>query len=196
MASGLTGGTNDINPNRLAVALPAATLTTTSSATYNLPIPIAEFDARRPIVLELLKVHIDWGSFNPINTLADAATNAVTFDRNNAVIRIQEQPSVSATASGGVVVEASKYWTQWSQKTTAAVVYSGFFETPQSEWIDVTDGNGHGIICPGQFLYLFLSNNSGNTYAANTILVEIYYRFKAISQADMLTAMITLVQGS
>lgn len=195
---GLTGGTGDTNPNRLAIAFPATALATASDATQSLPIPIAEFDARHPVVLELLKIHAFFSpGFDPgLVAPGGLSAGGIKFVTQFIQCTLMEQPSVSSVGSGGVITFFNKIWSVSATSLGSGNIGYTLQESPDDVWIDLTDGAGHGYICPGQFLYLQVANGAANGLPAPVGFIEVYYRFKTIGQEEMISEMITLTSGT
>lgn len=158
----LTGGTNDVSPQTMSfiVTQSGADASTTGSQ----PLPIEKFgsvSSNRARIIEVLKV---WFYINVTGNNAEVDSYVTAFLTTSSF-------GTTATTHANPKIIASV-------SNTHMLTTSGTFLEEQPKCVDLTDGNGHGVLVGTDNVYLQV--NSGTTSTANSVTVRILYRFKAV----------------
>lgn len=165
--SELTGGTGDVSPQLLTMALTMSAANTFTQSEIPLPINRFREKGKHVIVVEMLKTY--WET-----TEADA-NNAAGGNilSSFAQISTASQTSFSPNFSQVVSYAVRNY--------RGAFTAAGTFQTVHSEpfVVDHTDGAGHGILLATD--NIFLGMTTANFVGAASVVVKMLYRFKQIS---------------
>lgn len=167
---GLTGGTQDVNPQFLG-----AFVTESAGETYTeveIPMPIARLPsgANQAIVVEVLKVFWDVSDLVAIATATetDVAVRAALIFSSDSQIRSINNPNVLTQ------IESLTF-----MAFTAGGTYRQGIVRPVIQ--DLTDGAGHGVLVASNSLFLGVRGNGPGTLVPQTAVVKILYRFKRVS---------------
>lgn len=164
----LTGGSGDINPQWLTFnAITQSAANTYTESSINLPINRFQNPKGRSIVMEALKVEF---------TLP-------TIDSNSAAGGDLKTCSIQLTPSSSSAINTSdpKVLAQYSRQFRGAFTAGGTYSVVENnpECIDLTDGNGHGVLVATDTL--FLGVNTVGYGTAASFACRILYRFKIVT---------------
>jgi len=164
----LTGGSGDVNPQWLTFNQQNMTLANTySEGSLNLPINRFQNPKGRSIVMEMLRV--EFGMPTPdVNNSAGG---------NILSCAVQLTPSSSVLLNGSDPKNLAQYGRLFRGAFTAGGTYSAIENNP--EVIDLTDGNGHGVLVATDTL--FFGVNTQNFAAPASFTARVLYRFKIVT---------------
>lgn len=163
----LTGGTGDVSPQLLTMAISMSAANTFTENTIPLPVNRFRQGGKKVIVIEMLKTYWDISELD--------ANNAAGGNVLGSFVQI-------ATASQTTVSTAATQVVAYAKKNyRGAFTAAGTFQVVDHEPIEVdhTDGAGHGILLAVDQIFLGMLT-SGFT-AAGTATCKMLYRFKQIS---------------
>lgn len=164
----LTGGSGDVNPQWLTFnGVTQSAPNTYFESSINLPINRFQNPKGRSIVMEALKVEFGLPTLD--------SNHAAGGDLKAAFVQLSPSSSSSINQSDPKVL--AQYSRQFRGAFTAGGTYSNVENTP--EMIDLTDGNGHGVLVATDTLF-FGVNTSGYANAAS-FTCRVLYRFKIVS---------------
>lgn len=163
----MTGGTGDVSPQILTMAI-----TMDAANTYKqteIPLPINRFreKGKRVVVVEALKVYWDLGEFDA-NNIAGGNVGQITAQLSTAS-QTGYNPNFTQ-----VFATASKCY---RGAFTAGQSYQSVLFDPFT--LDLTDGAGHGILLATD--NIFLGITTINFVAASAATAKLLYRFKEVS---------------
>lgn len=165
---GLTGGTGDVNPQWLSVAVNQITVNVIQ--TLEVPIPFLRSSTPRgkSWVMEILKIYVREGG--PEAAVAageniDLQTWAITF-RPEVVVRRLGNP-ITLLSGGRQTIHAF---------TALGTYYEG---TDLLKQYDLNDGAGHGVLVGADSL--FFSMNTSGRVNPSFVDFKVLYRFKAVN---------------
>ena len=160
MGDVLTGGTKDVNPQYLTVAVTESAANTFTQTELQLPVLRGgNMRGNKYQVIELLKLMIDITAGD--GATASERTLALTTSTQTAM-QIITNPDVIAFFGDNIIITTS-----------------GLYSPERIKIIDLTDQAGHGIIIATQSVFLGLQGVSQTS--ALTARCRLYYRFKNIS---------------
>ncbi len=176
----MTGGTRDVNPQFLSDSAGQSAADTTTTTAVVLPVQrIASNAPNQAVIVEVLKVFIDFPRFPDIATVTEAVDSmsiAFTTRNQGTTLTNLSEPTLFA-----------RFEKLRSGAFTAAGTYS--MMDPQIEAFDLTDGAGHGVLIATD--QIFVQVQSIGTGNANTLHFKILYRWKRVP----LTEYIGIVQS-
>ncbi len=167
----LTGNTGDVKPQLLSFSLTQSAADTTTSVAQALPV-LRNFTgagANRAQIVEVLKVWFTWTSAAEV----DSAQVALLGTKNK------------GTTQGAISDPDVFAWSSRQVKITT----SGSFLSPMSECIDLSDGDGNGVLVATDNIYLQVVTVT--TGVANNITVKILYRISGATVIEY----VGIVQG-
>lgn len=173
----LTGGTGDVNPQILQISsfnLPNANQYT--QVGINLPVnQLPLRNKNKAIVMELLKVYFDISS--PSGAFPDTP---------GAIVQAQMQISTASTSSiqhsaPQVIAWVSRKW-KGNPEAGTPVPYAVTWVEP--EYIDLTDGAGHGVLVATNQLYAGADTTGYNAVAVFS--ARLLYRWKEVDLTEYL----------
>jgi len=193
----LTGGSGDVNPQALKLRsqVTTASVATAGSwlfSTASIAVPVQRLPSgSKAQVMEILGLRWDWSASHATSNLQIAAGSVALSSRSygpNPIVFKNADPYVLYFKDFGVSNPAATV-----QGNETAVPQNGFntivtgattvFGHSKHEYIDFTDGAGHGRLFGGDTLYLQTGVcnyvASANTYGAATNM-EIIYRWKNV----------------
>lgn len=203
-SSELTGGTGDVNPQTYvltapfhimnAVAGPPAGNSSMTGLQFPLPVPKYPGNNDRAIVAEVLGVQ--WEILDILTPTAPPSTATIDFWLSTALAPVQSpvplppgatiaQAELLALQDPGAISRIRR-----SVGLSVLVVGAGadsstpvLYDFPLSEYDDLTDQAGHGILVATDNVALntFISINSNESYSTNGCVATIFYRMKEIS---------------
>jgi len=174
----LTGGSGDVNPQWLTFnPLTLSAANTYTETSINLPINRFQNPKGRSIVMECLKVEFGMPTADSNNAAGGNVLNC----------QIQLSPSSSSAMNSSDPKLLAQYSRLFRGAFTAGGSYCFVENNP--EQIDLTDGNGHGVLVATDTL--FLGAITSNFAAAAQFGCRILYRFKIVSLEEY----IGIVQG-
>jgi len=165
--SELTGGTGDVSPQLLTMAITMSAANTFTQSEIPLPVNRFREKGKSVIVIEMLKTYWDLSE----------------LDANNAaggnVLQILGQISTASQTTSNPGLTQVVAWAQKSYRGafTAAGTFQAINEEPIT--VDHTDGAGHGVLIATDNIFLGL-NTIGYTAAASAN-IKVLYRFKQIT---------------
>lgn len=167
----LTGGTGDVNPQFMQLTIAEGAADAYAQGTFPVPIQRIQMGGNRAQVMEVLKVWFQSTDTVPSQAglTASAINLQLTTKSQSATVNIsepscfalQQKSQVSAFTAGGTVV--------------ANMTVDPF-------QIDLTDGQGHGVLIATDNIYFAI--DSDNTGAVQTAYAKILYRWKDVSQTE------------
>ena len=169
---GLTGGTGDVNPQTYTVFTGVST-----SAVTQFPVPVPKFSSGidKAIVMELLGVQ--WDMVNP----PTGGTGAADFFNVNVNLTTQ---SVHATSAGGLLQDPKSLSTFRRQQQNLAVPTNAV-QYSLSEYDDLTDQAGHGLLIATDNIYLDVVPSTGGNYVlGGNIVCRMIYRMKEVKLVE------------
>jgi len=167
----ITGGSGDIKPEFLSYVATQSASDTTTTTTTALPV-LRNFQTsgNRAQIVEVLKVIF---SFNQAQVETDSNVRVFVSTKNfGTTATTFQDPAVIAMAG-------------WYM----AITTSGQVTYPQLQTLDLTDGNGNGILVATD--NLFTQVTSSGTSLSNAIGVKVLYRIYSAG----VTEYIGIVQG-
>lgn len=170
----LTGGTGDVNPQLLSDSAAQSAADTTTTSQLVLPIQrIATNAPNQSVVMEVLKIFVQFPAFGAIANVAEVAENMTcAFGTRNA-------STTALTLSDPSVIWMAQVRRQGA--FTAGGTY-GYIEDPCTVTVDLTDGAGHGVLVATDSL--FIQVGSANTGQTVTARFKILYRWKRVGLAE------------
>lgn len=176
----ITGGTKDVNPQLLSgfVTMTAPNVQTVQQ----LPNPVIRLPTQQgaAIVLELLKVYVDFPPIDVTNVAATRYTRSFVLATYN--------PGVGAEATLGDPRVVAKLQQDDYYAFTAGGT-GGLTNSIDPHVFDLTYGAGHGVLVATDST--FIQVNTTNFSGAGTYQYKLLYRFKKVS----LTEYIGIVQS-
>jgi len=166
----LTGGTGDVNPQFLNMQSSAATIASFATTSFSTPINKFPEASGRVVIMELLKVFIDFGQFATTSVAAGSVKVYLTTKNFDTT-----QPS-QQMADPTVVAFGELGFTSPSSGGTG-IIYSPHV-------IDLTDGAGHGVLVATDNLYLGTIATTLNNPTTGQVQVKLLYRFKKVALAE------------
>ncbi len=167
----LTGGSRDVKPQLMVFAATQSAADTTTSQSQALPV-LRNFSSgggSRAQIVEILRVQITF----PFPPEVDATTSVYLSTKNFGTTNTSlAEPNVFAGA-----------------RRFIDITTSGAFYGSSNEYIDLTDGQGNGILVATDNIYAQVVSTS--TGVANTAIIRVLYR---IYSADV-TEYVGIVQG-
>lgn len=164
----LTGGSGDVNPQWLTFNLMTQTgVNAFTETSLNLPINRFANPKGRSIVMEVLKVEF---SMPPPDTNNSAGGNILTTI-------VQLNPSSVNNVDQSNPKALAQYQRSFRGAFTAGGSYSAVENNP--ECVDLTDGNGHGVLVATDTM--FFACNTSNFGAPAGFGARLLYRFKIVT---------------
>jgi len=161
----LTGGTKDVNPQTLGGKVTESAANTFTEVEISVPVLRVTVTPNRAQVIEVLKVEFQYlGEL--FNLLAEQCQMSLTTR------------SVSSTAQ----MDNSNLLAMWSQGL--AILTTGGGIMPLTHMVDLTDGDGHGLIVANPSI--FFSIKCTGLGAASTGRMRIIYRFKNVGLQEFI----------
>jgi hypothetical protein len=180
----------DVNPQMLKMTILQSGTDAWTVQQYSAPPGQSiSFGGTRPLVMEILKVYYEWGSFGRADAnLPSAGATSVAKEKiyilNNASIT---EPVLQASDPN--VICFGEYQERAYTETTNGLAISLGFDPLV---IDYTDGDGHGMIYAGKSIYIGLA--SMGTGTINAAGAQILYRMKEVSEEELLGYIISTQQ--
>jgi hypothetical protein len=167
----LTGGTLDVKPQLLVFTATQSAADTTTSASQPLPVlrNFSSSNGSKAQIIEILKVQIIF----PFPAEVDSTTSVYLSTKNFA--------ATATTAAEPTVFATSR---RFSDITTSGAIYGDV-----STFIDLSDGNGNGLLVATDNIYCQVV--STNTGVANSAIIRLLYRVYGAS----VTEYVGIVQG-
>ena len=161
----LTGGTRDVNPQTLGGKVTESGANTFTEAEISVPVLRVTQSENRAQVIEVLKVEFQFNG-ELFNLLTEQFTMSLTT-RSVASSALMDNPNLLAL---------------WAQGL--AILTTGGGVMPLTHMVDLTDGDGHGLIVANPSI--FLSMKGTGLGAAATARFRIIYRFKNVSLQEFI----------
>lgn len=165
--SELTGGTGDVSPQLLTLAVTQTGANTFTEQQTGLPIPRFAISKGKAMTMELLKVYFDGGQKDN-NYAAGGESSSVSAQLSTA--------SFTALNDADPRVIAF-YNKEYRGAFTAAGTYSSVITEPFQ--LDCTDGAGHGILIATD--NIFMGINTTNFAGASSVVAKLLYRWKMVT---------------
>lgn len=165
----LTGGTNDVNPQKLIIYVQQTIAN--GAVTTQTPVPISRFNQARgrAMVMEVLKV----GYVANINATLNTSGSVSIYWQ----LQISTKAQTAWNPTDGTIIDLAMEQVSTFQPATAAAAAVEWDPMPIIH--DLTDGAGHGIIVATDNIYTWFGTNGMAVPEAGW--VYIWYRFKEVS---------------
>lgn len=169
----LTGGTKDVNPQYLSGTLTLSGANTITTGSLPLPITrVGQSGAARSVIMEILKVFV-------VMPQIDADGAAVTARNSFFIVSTASFGTVAAQFSDPRIVA----YVARNVRNAFTAAGTGTLDVDVGpKMVDVTDGDGHGILVATDNLYI--QGDTDNYTAAATFYFKILYRFKEVSLVE------------
>lgn len=195
----LTGGTGDVNPQLFKIdpvivgALVGGGTQADNQAFRIITLPIASFQQPsngRAVVMELLKVY-----WTPTPTQTVGGTGRVFFRYRMMIVTgaLNSNSTVNLLSAQGMAGASVIAWTeaQW-EKGTGTAISSAYNGDINNRELDLTDGQGHGVLIASPQITLgvdLLVDNATATAslgfgAGSQFGCALLYRFKEVSLSE------------
>lgn len=196
----LTGGTMDVNPQLfkidpiIAGAIVNSGNSADNQASRVITLPIASFQQPangRAVVMEILKVY-----FTPTPRQTVASTGIVFFRYRMFLVtgNLTNGATINTLSETGMAGQSVFAWTeaQWEKSTGVGGYVTSYNGDINNRELDLTDGQGHGLLIASPqitlALDLFVDNltsaNSLGFAAASQWGCSLLYRFKEVSLSE------------
>lgn len=179
----LTGGTKDFNPQYFSTSIGQSAADTTTTVGVSTPPGIGLNMSGRPLAMEILKAFIYWDTSQHTYANVPGAGSQTEFSRTLYISSKNFGSSAPSLGAGDATVfvaseEKETYVTATAASETAVVRSYPII-------IDLTDGNGHGILYANQTMYFQVSSigAGGNIQTAR---VKLLFREKYITEEELL----------
>ena len=169
----ITGGTGDVNQQTYTISMP---LIQTTSSNLQFPVPVPKFPSAgdAAVVMELLGVQ--WDFVEP------PSPTAVAGDGLNIAVSLTTNPT-HATSRSLLMTDPRSLSTvrrSWANTGVPATVTAWDL----TEYDDLTDQAGHGVLVATDNVYLDAFNAAtGYQYNAN-IVARLFYRMKQVKLVE------------
>lgn len=166
----LTGGTGDVNPQFLNMQSSASTTASFATTAFSTPINKFPEASGRVVIMELLKVFIDYGQFATTSVAAGSVKVYLTTKNFDTTQPSQQMADPTVVAFGELGY------------TSPSAGGTGIIYSPHV--LDLTDGAGHGVLVATDNLYLGTVATTLNNPTSGQVQVKLLYRFKKVALAE------------
>lgn len=171
---GLTGGTGDVNQQTYTIQASAAT--TVGSAITQFPVPVPKFSSGidKAIVMELLGVQWDL-------TLPPSPT-VVSLDLESLNVNLTTNPTHQTVVN--TMLQDPRSLSTFRRQWGNIGIPVTSVEWDLSEYDDLTDQAGHGILVAADNVYLDVISTATGYVQAGNIVARLFYRMKEVKLVE------------
>lgn len=184
----LTGGTGNLNPQWYSTSAAQTGADTTTTVAVSTPPGIGLSTSGRPLAMEILKLLVEFepsGGGQWMPSTANFAPGAAAESNSYVKLYCSSKnfgTTVPSLSFGDATVFAYARHQLAIYESTAASTLAVVDDGPIQ--IDMTDGDGHGVLFANQQIYLMVVSNA--TGLTNVARVKFLYREKYITEAELL----------
>lgn len=172
--SSLTGGTGDVNQQTYTIS--TSVVTTTGSVSTQFPVPVPKFSSGidKAIVMELLGVQ--WDLVSP------PTPTAVSLDTSSISVSLTTNPTHQTTVTN--LMQDPRSLSTFRRQWQNIGIPVSAVEWDLTEYDDLTDQAGHGILVGSDNVYLDVLSTATGYVQSGSIVARLFYRMKEVKLVE------------